>query len=111
MRQFVGLVKTNEDVRHQDYTPGAKEDSSKSDAESSVLDEYDLALNEYEVVGEDGTVKVFSRPVLTEEEALQEDERVVKAAAKDKRFKNNTNRRELRFSVVFERGKAALNLP
>lgn len=76
-----------------------------------MLDEYDLALNEYEVVGEGDTVKVFSRPVLAEEEALQEDERVVKAAAKDKRFKNNTNRRELRFSVVFERGKAALNLP
>ncbi|KAL5351801.1 hypothetical protein ACLOAV_003662 [Pseudogymnoascus australis] len=70
---------------HQDYTPGAKEDSSESDAESSVLDEYDLALNEYEVVGEGDTVKVFSRPVLAEEEALQEDERVVKAAAKDKR--------------------------
>ncbi|OBT85106.1 hypothetical protein VE02_06489 [Pseudogymnoascus sp. 03VT05] len=59
----------------------------------------------------DGNVQVFDGPVLTEEEALQEEERVAKAALADKRFAQITDRRLLRFSTVFKRGKAAADMP
>ncbi|OBT78850.1 hypothetical protein VF21_02513 [Pseudogymnoascus sp. 05NY08] len=59
---------------------------------------------------EDDPIKTSKENVSNDELEKEEDKRVIAAVQSDPRFDYGTDRRLLRFSVIFKRGKAAIDL-
>ncbi|OBT67245.1 hypothetical protein VE03_02672 [Pseudogymnoascus sp. 23342-1-I1] len=67
--------------------------------------------DDYNSMKEDGPAEVSNVKVPSNDELeKEEDDRVIAAATNDPRFKQCIDRRLLRFSVIFKRGKAAMGM-
>ncbi|OBT85102.1 hypothetical protein VE02_06479 [Pseudogymnoascus sp. 03VT05] len=82
----------------------SKSNSHLNDDEVNQLDTDSVTTSD------NSTSKVKNLSTHELEKQKEDDDRVLAAAANDPRFKQITDRRLLRFSRIFERGKAAMDM-